>query len=184
MNDGFKQRLVGAVVLISVALILWPVIFTDTSTPGLDRSSEIPATPSFDKYVVAEPDRVAGLDPIAKPQPLVEESAPEPLSRPEPESQTQTIPKVDNEPRQDANGLPVAWSLQVASFSQQENAEELKLALQKLGHKAYTRSITTKEGKSTRVYIGPRFSKDAFDQDRKDIDQRFKVNSIAVRFEP
>lgn len=181
MNDGFKQRLVGAVVLISVAVILWPVIFTDTRSPSLDRRSQIPATPQFEKYQVAEPERVTGLDPIAKPQ--LEVQAPKSATTTTLTADPQIPSQADNEPRQDAKGLPVAWSLQVASFSQQKNADELKLALQKLGHKAYTRSIITKAGKSTRVYLGPRFSRDAFEQDRKDINQRFNVNAITVRFE-
>ncbi len=66
MNDGFKQRLVGAIVLLSVALILWPVVFSD-SRPDIDQVSQIPPTPAFKKYTVPELVRPQALAPISKP---------------------------------------------------------------------------------------------------------------------
>ncbi len=175
MNDGFKQRLVGAIVLACIALIVWPVIFSDPGGPSLDRRSQIPATPTFDKYTVPEPVRPDNIEPVA-----VAKVQPEPDVLPE----KSVITEQDNKPKQDKRGLPESWVLQVASFAKAANAKELKQALQKKGYKAFTRNITTKEGKSTRVYIGPKLTKGAFSKDKPLIDRTFKVNSIVLRFDP
>lgn len=166
MNDGFKQRLVGAIVLLAIALILWPVIFIDPDGIVMDRSSQIPPVPDFDQYRVAKPVRPQIIEPINKP-------SPKPVAKPP----SKSAPKLDQK------GLPEAWVLQVASFTQLQKADDLKQALQKKGYKTFTRSISTKEGKSKRVYIGPRFKKDAFNKDKKTIDKVYKVNSMVVKFE-
>ncbi len=180
MNDGFKQRLVGAIVLLAIALILWPVLFSDPDGIVMDRTSQIPATPAFEEYSVAKPVRPQNLEPIRKP-------SPEPVAavepQPKPEVQVNKEPETQSTPRLDKKGLPEAWVLQVASFSQPKKADDLKQALQKRGYKAFTRSISTKEGKSKRVYIGPRFKKDAFKEDKKTIDKAYNVQSMVVKFE-
>ena len=183
MNDGLKQRLVGAVVLLSLALILWPVIFSDPNGPALDRRSQIPPMPAFEKYSVPEPVRVQDVEPISRPSmaeqtPVIDKPVAKSF-----EQKSVIKPKPKPRPKLDKKGLPEAWVLQVASFTQQKNADELTLQLQKKGHKAFARSITTKEGKSTRVYIGPRMTKNAFDKDKKTIDKAYSVTSMVLRFD-
>jgi DedD protein len=186
MNDGFKQRLVGAVVLVSLALILWPVIFSEGINPAVDRRSQISAPPAFDKTPVARPLRPADIAPLVQPspEPIADAAAEPAMAQPsaepiepaaaEPSSQT---------PQLDSQGLPESWVLQVASFSQQANADELTEALIKLGYKAYSRTVKTAEGPSTRVYVGPRFTKASFKKDQQAIDKAFSLKSMLVRFE-
>ncbi|MGK0499133.1 MAG: DedD protein [Oceanicoccus sp.] len=177
MNDGFKQRLVGAIVLVSIALIVWPLVFTDLNHPIVDTRSEIPVVPEFRKYSVPEPNRVKGLTPIVKP-------TAEPIAaKPKATIGTSVSAKPTAKPRQDKTGLPEAWVLQVASFTKFANADELKRDLQKSGHKAFTRKINAANGQSTRVYIGPKLNKNAFDKDKAAIDKRYKVVSLVVRFD-
>jgi DedD protein len=188
MNDGFKQRLVGAVVLGSMVLIIWPIVFTQTSGPLMDKRSQIPPRPSFEKYTVPQPTRPSGVEPIsdaaetinAKPikeikKPAVVKNKPTPTPKPKPQQRTEK-PQLDNK------GLPVSWVLQVASFSQHSNAVELKRSLQKKGYKAYTQHIKQKGKESVRVYVGPKLTKVAFANDKKTIDKAFKVKSLIVRF--
>ncbi|MBL4826566.1 MAG: SPOR domain-containing protein [Spongiibacteraceae bacterium] len=186
MSDGFKQRLVGAIVLGSVVLILWPVVFSDATGPVVDRRSQIPTPPPFEKYTVPQPTRPANVEPIREDgvqneqewvnsTPVVIEQ-PEPINKPKPKKQVNELPKLDKK------GLPVSWVLQVASFSKQANAQDLKENLQKKGYKAYTRRIKTKSGESVRVYVGPKFTKAAFAKDKKVIDKAFKVKSLILRF--
>lgn len=208
MNDGFRQRLVGAVVLASILLIMWPVIFSDPNSPLVDRRSQIPEKPAFGEYVVPQPPRPANVATIdskklqstdgainrastapakAVPDQSVSKakaSANTSASKAKPSSATTKPTAVkSSKPSLDQKGLPVSWVLQVASLGQSSKAKQLQVALQKKGYKAYTTSISTKEGKSTRVYIGPKFSKNAFERDKRIIDKAFKVNSMVVRFE-
>ena len=180
MNDSLKQRSIGAIVLACIALIVWPVIFSDPGGPSLDRRSQIPATPDFKKYTVPEAVRPDNIEPVA-----VAKVEPEPIAAPEAAVSAKNDKKaVQEKPRQDERGLPESWVLQVASFTKAANAEELKLALQKKGYKAFSRPVVTKEGKATRVYIGPKLTKQAFTKDKRVIDKAFKVNSMVLRFEP
>ena len=194
MNDGFKQRLVGAIVLICGALILWPVLFSDTTAPVVDQHTQIPPMPEFKKYEVPEPSRPENVIPVAdapvEQEPPVDQA---PVSDRAPAQQgrassadkkaVKAPPKASSTPVLDKHGLPQGWSLQVASFSQAGNADELKAKLLKLGYKAYTRTVVTKGGDVVRVYVGPKLSKRAFERDRLAIDKKFGVKSIVVKFE-
>ena len=176
MNDGFKQRLVGAIVLLLLALILWPVVFSDPR-PDIDKISQIPVTPTFKKYAVAAPVRPKAIAPISRP---VEQNI---LAESDQAMTAQSAGKSAPPPVIDASGLPEAWVLQVASFSLKKNANELKNQLQAKGYKAFTRTVGSGGSLSTRVYIGPRFRKDAFNADKVNIEKEFSVKSLVVRFQ-
>lgn len=182
MNDGFKQRLVGAVVLVSLVLILWPVVFSEGINPVLDQTSQIPATPHFEKHVVAKPTRPDNIPAIV--QPVIEDIKPQVVKVPIEEKTKSTNKETPTDtPRLDKQRLPVSWALQVASFAQRNNAIELKQRLLKQGYKAFTQTIATGSGSSTRVLIGPRLRKTAFDKDKPIIEKSFNVKSMVVRFQ-
>ncbi len=186
MNDGFRQRLVGAIVLACVALILWPIIFSDVSNPIVDRKSQIPALPAFEKYSTPQPTRPQNIEPVT-------EYSQEIAKIEKQNKQLDTIPVADTDadgkgqtdkPTLDKRGIPVAWVIQVASFAKKKNADEAKLALQKKGLKAYTHEVTTKDGISTRVFVGPKLTKKALKNDQLMIDEMFSLKSIVVPFVP
>lgn len=191
MNEGFKQRIVGAIVLISVALILWPVLFSDAAGPLVDRRSQIPPVPKFEKFSVAEPVRPVGIKPV--PETTLETEEPvdlapmsveqKPLPKTADTLTTAAAKALAQKPTLGSRGLPEGWLLQVASFGNGNNAEDLKAKLQRQGYKAFTRTIKTAGGEVVRVYIGPKLTKDAFDKDRPSIDKTYKVKSIVVKFE-
>lgn len=179
MNDGFKQRLVGAIVLVLLGLILWPVIFSEGINSSIDRRSEIPTMPAFKKYTVPKPQPPKDIPPLSTPE----------YSEPTP-SQIEPVPAKQQDltverpaPKLDHNRLPESWVLQVASFSRAENALELKQGLIKQGYKAYTRTVKAQGSTSTRVYIGPRLRRDAFEKDQSVIDRQYSVKSMVIRFE-
>lgn len=178
MNDGLKQRLIGAIVLLCLALILWPLIFSDPA-PELDRTSQIPPTPAFEKFAVAEPKRVDKVPAIVSPK---HEDVT--IAQDDARKAVEGISRADSRPiLDDKSSLPEAWVLQVASFSKAENAQQLERALKAKGQKAFTRTYQSNGSQSTRVYIGPRFRKTAFTKDKADIDKEFSVNSLVVRFQ-
>ncbi|WP_101759534.1 SPOR domain-containing protein [Oceanicoccus sp. KOV_DT_Chl] len=176
MNDGFKQRLVGAVVLVCLALIMWPLIFSDADRIAMDRTSQIPPTPAFEKYTVTAPARPPSIEPVVTPQE-------QPVAAPTPSLPKAEEPPIKLTPRLDSRNLPEAWVLQIASFSETANARELTKALVEKGYKAYTRTVTTSDGPSTRVYIGPRLTSDAFDDIMPTINKAYGVKAMVVRYE-
>lgn len=186
MNSGLKQRLVGALVLVCGGVILWPLLFSSSGIgPGMDRHTQIPAMPEFDKFAVEEPSRPQNIQPVAEPQPEAEPPVDQaPPAPPAPAPDKASAPPATSTPALDSRGLPEGWLLQVASFTEPKNAEQLSEQLQKQGYKAFVRRIETRSGTVERVYIGPRMSKDAFAADRPKIDKKYRVKSIVVQYEP
>jgi DedD protein len=176
MNDGIKQRIVGAVVLVSLALILWPLLFSPNDNIAMDRTTQIPDTPDFEKYTVSAPTRPTDIEPVETPQPT-------PVLAPETPAPSVEKKVSQQAPVLDSRNLPVAWTLQVASFSDAANASVLTTKLIKQGYKAYTRTIKSSTSPSTRVYIGPRLTQDAFDKILPEINKSYGVNAIVVRYE-
>ncbi|WP_370978872.1 SPOR domain-containing protein [Agaribacterium sp. ZY112] len=57
MNDGLKQRIIGALVLVALAIIFVPVIFDKERITPVDRTTQIPKAPDIE--VLPLPERPA-----------------------------------------------------------------------------------------------------------------------------
>ncbi|BFM15375.1 hypothetical protein R50073_15580 [Maricurvus nonylphenolicus] len=178
MDDGLKQRLVGAFVLLALGVLFLPVLFDRDGRLSVDRTTQIPPAPKVEPLVkIPDPVRPANIEPAKKPQEmyLADESkkvSPAPAKQPG---------KADG---LTDKGVPKAWMIQVVSYKTQKQAEELRNRLIKDGYKAFTRTVSTAKGKVTRVYVGPKIEKaKAFEVKRK-LDKSLKVDSLVLRFEP
>lgn len=80
----------------------------------------------------------------------------------------------------DAQGHPVAWAIQVASFANNANAIRLENKLIETGYNAQIRA--SNEGKMTRVFVGPSMDKQGLERDKKAIEQAFKLKATIVRY--
>ena len=187
-----KQRFVGFVVLVAIAVIFWPIVFV---TPENADDFELPVFEMPPKPVVAVSERrepvlnkvdqsvlpkVQELEPpiiqpidIASPAPdLALVDADE-----EPEQQSSALERADFD-----QGLPVSWELQVATFSTAERAEEIALELRNKGHKAYVSAVIIDGTKLFRVRIGPKMQKQRLLDLQPDIDAYYGVESSIIRF--
>ncbi|MFU8765534.1 MAG: SPOR domain-containing protein [Haliea sp.] len=205
MNDILKQRLVGALILMALGVIFWPIIFVDPDpSPGME-DLRMPSRPNVDTTPIAAPDP-AGLrgspeldfDPEASAgdpgieedfrlfaEPLAAESTAEP--GPElaaPPSPGETRSERPEQPVLDAQGVPVAWMLQVASVSSAERAEELRQRLQARGEKAWVVPANINGRVTYRVNIGPKFERARLEALRPAIDAEFGVTSLVKRYVP
>ncbi len=76
MNDILKQRLVGALVLIALGVIFWPVIFVEGERGTLDRETQLEPMPALEDVVIAAPTPIAGVEPAGPaPEPTEAEIA-------------------------------------------------------------------------------------------------------------
>jgi DedD protein len=82
--------------------------------------------------------------------------------------------------RLDADGLPVSWTVQLASLSSRARAEELQNRLRKQGLTAY---IRTAEGMS-RVFVGPLIERGEAERVSAQVARQYKLSPIVVRFQP
>jgi DedD protein len=218
LDKGMKQRMVGALVLVALAVIFLPMLFTRQDEMRQVRvdAPQPPAMPSLPEVKV---EQVA----VPEPQPLPEEPeqqpvvvnestapvrtpsqpiTPSPQTQPQPQAQAQPKPQtpvptpaptpapaakatapvaVAPAPSKiDVNGLPVSWSIQLASLSSRAGAENLQKTLRSQGYNAYIRSA----GGMNRVYVGPLIERAEADKLKDVINRQQKLNGFVTRFQP
>lgn len=74
MNEVLKQRLVGALILVALGVVFWPIIFVEPGEQGAAESARIPPRPQVDTTPVETPG-MAGLRP--SPDLVKDEPAPD-----------------------------------------------------------------------------------------------------------
>jgi DedD protein len=189
LDKGLKQRMVGALVLVALAVIFLPMLFSreDELKHVVVEAPPMPQAPSAPE-VALEPVKVP------EPQPTAEEPlSPREVIPPVEPLTTQTAPPAavpGNEPSAtapkaaeshlDANTLPVSWSVQLASLSSRAGAESLQQTLRSKGYNAYIRSV---DGMN-RVFVGPLVERAEADRLRDLLGRQQKLNGFVVRFQP
>ncbi|MDU4899270.1 MAG: SPOR domain-containing protein [Pseudomonas aeruginosa] len=202
LERGLKQRIVGALVLIALAVIFLPMLFTreDESRQVVVEAPprpQAPAMPSVEVQPTEVPELQPGEEDIA-PE-IVEEGSPAPIgglpatpppaqtqapaaspppSQPQPPAAPPSPPPAEK--RLDANNLPQSWSVQLASLSNRARAEELQKTLRSQGYNAYIRSF---DGMN-RVFVGPVIQRAEADRLRDQLSKQQKLNGFVVRFQP
>jgi DedD protein len=211
MNEILKQRLVGALILIALGVVFWPIIFVEPAGMPLGESAQVPVRPTIDTTPMDPPSREglrpssplhAGEEAEAEVAPATEtdtavietqvEKAPVP-QKPSLRSKlvsanTDKMPTTRSEapakPAIDADGVPIGWILQVASVSSPSKAEELRSHLIGMGYKAYIKKIKKENSVLLRVYVGPKFERARLEAMQPRIDTQFKVKSMVRRYIP
>lgn len=201
-SGGLKQRLVGAFVILSLAIIFLPMIFDEPHRlPVVPPHIEVPPTPQAETVAISQPDkpefeamaldesdqRVKNVseivpatveDKIAEAEPIA--TAPEPTSAVQKEpvpSEADSSKKLNNP---EVSNLPVfknVWMLQLGTFSSEPNAYALRDQMRKDGFDAHTKKVTIGTSNVIRVFSGPFVNRSEAERVKKKIDQRYKVNS-------
>ncbi len=237
-NSKFKQRIVGALVLIALAIIFLPMLLkqeepTREVVVQAPPMPETPAAPQFkvedvavpepvvdENYVVldaagepvdvdissgsaaqsrtyiAEPifedDAVVEAPKVAVPKPAPIKPTPAPAKpvaakpatakpAPAPAKPAVTTPaQKPVAPGIDKNNLPVSWSVQLASLTNQTNANAMRDTFRKKQYNAYVRS----EGGTHRVMIGPLVRETEARALCKSLKSRENQDCFVVRYAP
>ncbi|WP_207167347.1 SPOR domain-containing protein [Pseudomonas protegens] len=211
LDKVYKQRMVGALVLVALAVIFLPMLFSredeqrhvTVEAPPTPQASAMPQV-QVEPVVVPEP-QVLPQEPVPVEEPVVQQVAPSmPIapsapavapapvvaSKPAPAPKPAPVPapaqpiavaKPDtSQSRIDANGLSISWSVQLASLSSRESAENLQKTLRSQGYNAYIRSA---EGKN-RVFVGPLIERAEADRLRDLLGRQHNLKGFVVRFQP
>lgn len=203
-ESKLKQRIVGALVLIALAVIFLPMLLKqeDPARKVVVEAPPMPAVPEQPQYPVAE---VAVPEPaiddewdgaVITEQPLTTGSAPvQPVAvEPAPAAPVVTQPvkpvvtqPVSKKPEQpviapgiDKNNLPVSWSVQLANLTNKANAEALRDTYRKKQYNAYVRSSDGVH----RVLIGPLVKEADAQSMCKSLKAREKQECFVVRYQP
>jgi DedD protein len=209
LDKAYKQRMVGALVLVALAVIFLPMLFSrqDEQRQVTVQAPAAPQAPSMpqvqvEPVVVPEPqalpqepvpsdDEIAQQEaPLAKltpSAPVAKAVTPPPVAKPAKPATppAQPITAAPGKPdttqsRVDANGLSVSWSVQLASLSSRESAESLQKTLRSQGYNAYIRAA---DGKN-RVFVGPLIERAEADRLRDLLSRQQNLKGFVVRFQP
>ncbi|MEE4163965.1 MAG: SPOR domain-containing protein [Woeseiaceae bacterium] len=190
MERALKERIIGAIVLVAVAVLVVPVFLDGPvdesavvseriSLPGQggddgmrtvvldrDRSEPVPATPL--------PARQSEPEPTVTEPPPRQASLPEPVPNPPPEAEPEarsapeTLPEpAVSSPESAPESEPATrsttgmWAVQLGSFSNEANAERLAADLRQQGFAAFLSKLTTDQGELHRVRVGPQRDREA-----------------------
>ncbi len=170
MDQQLKQRLVGAVVLISLAVIFIPMLLDQNDPSSLPHfGSAVPERPDFH------------FDPIEIPlqlPPEVEPAAAEVVEEPSPEVETpEAITAAPITPDSQA----LAWAVQVGSFDKEANAASLRDGLRAKGFSAYLEKVKVEGRMHYRVRVGPELKREQAEQLRDRLEEKAQLKGIVVR---
>ncbi|MCQ3829419.1 SPOR domain-containing protein [Microbulbifer elongatus] len=211
LNDGVKQRIVGALVLAALAVIFLPSLFDREGVRYIDVTSQIPAAPDIKPISIAEPQPIENIAPAppvnevfqpdyvepSSPAPdpeavsLAPESPAEPEvvaqgeAEPEPSKPTEAAAQLQlpaEETQLDDQGLPEGWVVQVAAYKEAASADRMRNKLMDAGFRAYTRAVDTPKGRFVRVFVGPKLSRVDAQSEKQKLDKLLKTETLILRY--
>lgn len=213
MENSLKQRVVGAVVLIALAVIFLPAILKEKAERE-PFESQIPAKPiSLVEHQVAEETAAKNeqiseqLDKLEEQeQKLPPKKSQEKISNTNSQESTDSLQDsaasaaeskskaVAKKQADDKRAIKkqlgaaykdAAWVIKVASFSNLDNAKKMVEQLKKKGHKAYRRSGKNQQGKTVyRIYVGPYIEKSRASAKLSSISKLSQSQAILLVFDP
>lgn len=184
MNDILKQRLVGAIVIIALGVVFWPVVFVDAERQAMDRTSQVPPMPTMKHSRIETPKRLSTVEPATAATEIAFHDAPPATATSEASAAASSAPEPASGPGLDDTGIPIAWVLQVVSVSKREKADALTQELIDAGYKAYHRPLKRGQDTLYRIYVGPVFDRDQMLKTKQQVDSRLKVDAIIARYIP
>jgi DedD protein len=191
VNDQLKQRLVGAIVLVSLAVIFIPMILPGGGLRDSVNTRKVPPEPDY-RF---PPPKSA---PIA---PTMSEPVIVPMSDAEVQSSTtekKAISKQTTEIKETQISESVAstsdkkpkvkpdqitaWIVQVGSFTSASNAKELQDKLRKMGYASFVEAVKTKNGMNYRVRVGPELTRTLADKLQKQLAEKAKLKGMVQSY--
>ena len=166
MNPALKQRLVGAALLVALAVIFLPMLLDGSGArERLDAEIEIPDKPEAPESYLDQPDpaptELASTDTSDEAAPDTTtaadtEAVQQTSAAAEPEAETQPEPEPEPAPEAPADAAPEkGWIVQVGSFRKETNALVLRDRLRQQGYDAHSDRTVTQGQTWWRVRVGP-----------------------------
>lgn len=210
MDDGLKQRLIGAIVLVALAVLFLPSLFSTNSRQRVDLTSQIPSepldipaplqierpvrpqgipqAPPLEEYYQHEVEGEVTVSPpenvevATKPAGSVSNSTTATPTVPisEPPAPTPPIASAS----QGGASVPAAWSIQVGSFQSEERAQALTQKLLDENYKAYMRRSNVGAESRYRVFVGPKINRDDALREKAKLEKALKIEALLVTFKP
>lgn len=190
MDQTLKERLVGATVLVILAVVFIPMLLDETN----DEKNEITGTiipqkpeSDFSSRIIPLEDEADDKKPITSiEEDIVKETPVEnikekPLPSAIRENKTQDMVAME-EKTTDLNVGLSAWVVQLGSFSSETNAQALNKKLRDAGYSAFVEPIKEKNGVAYRVRVGPELKRSDAQSIRDKIKKSMKLDGIVISY--
>ena len=172
MDAKLKQRLTGAIILTSLAIIILPLLLDGTREERERIVAEIPEPPRIDLEELEVEDITASIDQMERAS--------------EARLPVEVVDETEYEEADDfildKNQLPVSWSIQLGSFKSADNATNLREKLRQQDYRSYILHARTNEGEVYRVFVGPMVSKEALAELIVEIESKLNLKGQIVRY--
>jgi len=177
VDERLKRRLVGAVVLVSLAVIFLPMLLEERQGREVRiESSNIPPQPPVDEEyhsrVLPLPDDEPLIPPLTAEERNAAARAAVETPDPVPGRESVVEPRV---------GLS-AWVVQVASLSSRANAEALASDLRERGHTAFLEEVYVNSKNLFRVRVGPDVDRERAKREAQKIFEEVELQGQVVRY--
>ena len=201
MNPVVRQRLVGTLVLLAMAVVFWPIIFVSPEMKTSIVIDEPPPVPVIDteplpdlispkekiSSTVVAPSYDEEAQALADQKTLInaEQDVAQTAVNLAPADTLETTDLSRKAPAPivpDSSGFPITWVLQVATVSTQERAASLVDQLVSKGYEAFASSFASNDKILWRVQIGPKADLARFDPIKLEVDKALRVESVIVRY--
>ena len=201
MDPLLRQRLVGTLVLVSLGVVFWPLIFVTPDTrepmvlqpmsqrPVIDRTP-IPEPESYEPFVAPKlpdlPKNPSQVQEVADIQTQTDAEADSLAALPDSESVTAPQPRLlppSDDAIVDDQGLPIFYVLQVATVGSAVRADELVKGLQSRGYKAFSSRYVRVDEELFRIQVGPNAERAPLMRLKPEIDAVLEVDSQILRYE-
>lgn len=186
-EDRLKQRLVGAVVLVALAVIFIPMLLSGGRNMEMpvfgsnvpDRSEKIKNIQHLDIKEMQKT-QTYPLNPRKIP---IAQGLPEPKIIKEPAATLlETITKASSADKEQKSQLTeTVWAVQVGIFKNRTNALALKEKLRKKEIHAFVERLINKDTATYRVRVGPIASKKEADAMNAKLIKEMKLNGLVVK---
>lgn len=214
MEQNLKQRLVGAVVLISLAVIFLPLVFDgqqqriDTAPYAIPEKPVISiVAPDVKPLEQAVAEHVQAVSAVQADKAAQEsqgdqfEHQPESVAPPEespavasasPDKATEAYLVQEKKVDQELQGKPVeqtvdlaeAWMIQVGAFSSRDNAMGLQDKLKASGYPAFVRTSKGASSILYKVYVGPEIRRAHLESQKAELEAKFKLKALILKYIP
>lgn len=162
MEAPLQQRIVGAIVLVTLGVIFIPALLDGSGYKSRQvQDIEVREKPDF------PPLSVKKLEPIATPVDQIKAQQDKQL-----EADSKQLHK-----------KPVkTFALQAGTFSSLENAEKLRDRLRKAGYTSFVQEVTNNGKSSFKVRIGPEIEHDVLNKIKADIRKSHKIDAYIINY--
>ncbi|ODB87337.1 hypothetical protein A3195_16230 [Candidatus Thiodiazotropha endoloripes] len=191
MEERLKQRMLGGAVLVALVVIFVPMLIEEPVEQRDKSTHAIPIKPQSrqDQPVASQPPEKPEQKMVVKPP--APKAAAEAVSKPEPEPKAKPVvskkPVEKSVPKQSGKGdkprpSPTAWIIQVASLTNESNANKLVQRLRKAQLPAQMAPVKLNGKPHYRVRVGPEVDHRLAEKMLAKIKREFKLNPKLMRY--